>query len=122
MRVVIVAKLSGKSCPRLRLYVASELPHHSLKAGKTAVELRCDSYLGLISGGPTFLGTILGISFHSTELFIFCLAFAAEAIVNVVMELLSSTRRYSRETVVWGLFVGFLLGLGTDLILTVAGT
>ena len=78
--------------------------------------------LGLVGGGPTFLGTILGISFHSTELFIFCLAFAAGAIVNVVMELLSSTRRYSRETVVWGLFVGFLLGLGTDLILTVAGT
>ncbi|NNM53996.1 MAG: ZIP family metal transporter [Spirochaetales bacterium] len=77
--------------------------------------------LGLIGGGPTFLGTILGIGFHSTPLFVFSLAFAAGAIIYVVMELLGSARKYSRLVTVWGLFIGFLLGLTTDLLLTVAG-
>lgn len=77
--------------------------------------------LGLIGGGPTFLGTVLGIGFHSTPLFVFSLAFAAGAIIYVVMELLGSARKYSRLVTVWGLFLGFILGLGTDLILTVAG-
>ncbi len=77
--------------------------------------------LGLLGGGPTFLGTVLGIGFHSTLLFVFSLAFAAGAILYVVMELLGSARKYSRLATVWGLFIGFLLGLSTDLILTIAG-
>ena len=77
--------------------------------------------LGLIGGGPTFLGTVLGISFHSPELFVFSLAFAAGAILYVVMELLGAARRYSRLVVAVGLLAGFLLGLGTDFLLTVAG-
>lgn len=77
--------------------------------------------LGLIGGGPTFLGTVLGIAFHSTALFILSLAFAAGAIVYVVMELMGSARRFPRTVVAWGLFVGFLLALGTDLLLSVAG-
>jgi len=77
--------------------------------------------LGLIGGGPTFVGTVLGISFHSPELFVLCLAFAAGAILYVVLELLGSARRYPKPVVAWGLFVGFLLGMGTDLVLTVAG-
>lgn len=77
--------------------------------------------LGIIGGGPTFLGTILGITFHSTFLFVFSLAFAAGAIIYVVMELLGSVRKYKRQTSAWGIFVGFLLGLGTDLILSIAG-
>jgi ZIP family zinc transporter len=77
--------------------------------------------LGLIGGGPTFVGTVLGVSFHSTELFVFCLAFAAGAILYVVLELMGAARRYPKMMVAWGLVVGFLLGLGTDLVLTVAG-
>jgi ZIP family zinc transporter len=77
--------------------------------------------LGLIGGGPTFLGTVLGISFHSPELFVFSLAFAAGAILYVVMELLGAARRYSRLVVSIGLLIGFLLGLGTDFVLTLAG-
>jgi len=77
--------------------------------------------LGLIGGGPTFVGTILGITFHSTALFVFSLAFAAGAIIYVVMELMGAARRFSRQVVAWGLFTGFILGLGTDLILSIAG-
>lgn len=77
--------------------------------------------LGLIGGGPTFVGTVLGVSFHSPELFVFCLAFAAGAILYVVLELLGSARRYPKPVVAWGLLVGFILGLSTDLVLTLAG-
>lgn len=78
--------------------------------------------LGLIGGGPTFLGTVVGISFQSTPVFIFCLALAAGAIIYVVTELLGVAKRYRMpELVMWGLFIGFLLGYITDLIVTYAG-
>jgi ZIP family zinc transporter len=78
--------------------------------------------LGLIGGGPTFLGTIVGIIFQSTPIFIFCLTLAAGAIIYVVAELLGVAKRYRMpEIVAWGLFLGFLLGYITDLIVTYAG-
>src|SRR6267378_2109528 len=36
---------------------------------------------GLIGGGPTFLGTVLGYSVHSEAVFVFCLALAAGSIL-----------------------------------------
>ncbi len=78
--------------------------------------------LGLIGGGPTFLGTVVGIVFQSTQVFIFCLALAAGAIIYVVMELLGVAKRYRMpEIVAWGLLLGFLLGYLTDLLVTYAG-
>jgi ZIP family zinc transporter len=79
--------------------------------------------LGLIGGGPTFLGTVVGTVFHSTELFIFCLALAAGAILYVVIELLGAARRYKnmQQLMMWGLLLGFLLGYLSDLIVTYAG-
>jgi ZIP family zinc transporter len=78
--------------------------------------------LGLIGGGPTFLGTIFGIAFHSPQLFIFCLAFAAGAIIYVVTELLGMAKRArAQEIVMVGLFIGFFLGYATDMIVTFAG-
>ncbi|HET8911819.1 MAG TPA: ZIP family metal transporter [Ktedonobacteraceae bacterium] len=78
--------------------------------------------LGLIGGGPTFLGTITGIVFHSPEVFIFSLALAAGAILYVVTELLGVAKRFrSPSIVMWGLLLGFLLGYITDLIVTYAG-
>jgi ZIP family zinc transporter len=77
---------------------------------------------GLIGGGPTFLGTGIGIAFHSTEIFIFCLTLAAGAIIYVVAELLGVARRFkAQEIVMWGLLIGFLLGYVTDLVVTYAG-
>jgi ZIP family zinc transporter len=77
---------------------------------------------GLIGGGPTFVGTILGYSVQSTPAFVFCLALAAGSIIYVVSELLHVGRRFQvPELATWGLFLGVLAGYGTDLILTWAG-
>ena len=77
---------------------------------------------GLIGGSPTFLGTLVGIAFPSPQLFIFCLALAAGAIIYVIAELLGVAKRFkSPEIVMWGLLAGFLLGYATDLIVTFAG-
>jgi zinc transporter, ZIP family len=78
--------------------------------------------LGLIGGGPTFLGTIVGTIFHSPAVFILFLALAAGAIIYVVAELLGVAKRFkSPELVMWGLLIGFLLGYATDLIVTFGG-
>jgi ZIP family zinc transporter len=76
---------------------------------------------GLIGGGPTFLGTIVGTSFSSTYLFVGCLALAAGALLYVIGEILPVGRRLSWEVTVWGLVAGFLLALATELVLKVAG-
>jgi ZIP family zinc transporter len=77
---------------------------------------------GLIGGGPTFLGTVLGYSARSDAIFVLFLALAAGSIVYVVSELLHVGRRFAlREVSMWGIFVGFLAGYGTDLILTWGG-
>jgi zinc transporter, ZIP family len=78
--------------------------------------------LGLIGGGPTFLGTVVGMQFHSPEVFIFFLALAAGAILFVVAELLGVAKRFkAQEIVMWGLLAGFMLGYLTDLIVGFAG-
>lgn len=77
---------------------------------------------GLIGGGPTFLGTVLGYSVESTPVFVLCLALAAGSILYVVAELLHVGRRFQApELVTWGVCVGFVVGFGTDLFLTWAG-
>lgn len=78
--------------------------------------------LGLVAGGPTFLGTVVGIQFQSTEVFVFFLALAAGAIIFVLAEVLAVAKRFRRQDIVmWGLLVGFLLGYATDLIIGFAG-
>ncbi len=78
--------------------------------------------LGLIGGGPTFLGTVVGIIFSSPQVFIFFLALAAGAIIYVVAELLGVAKQFKApEIVMWGLLIGFLLGYATDLIVTFGG-
>jgi zinc transporter, ZIP family len=76
---------------------------------------------GLIGGGPTFLGTIVGTSFSSTYLFVGCLALAAGALLYVIGEILPVGRRLSWEVTLWGLMAGFFLGLATELVLEAAG-
>jgi ZIP family zinc transporter len=78
--------------------------------------------LGLIGGGPTFLGTVVGIIYQSPQIFILFLALAAGSILYVVAELLALAKRTaSAEVIMWGLAIGFFLGYLTDLILTYAG-
>ena len=76
---------------------------------------------GLIGGGPTLVGTILGTSFSSSYLYVGCLALAGGALLYVIGELLPLGRRLSWKVTLWGLLAGFLLGVATELVLAVAG-
>ena len=76
---------------------------------------------GLVAGGPTFLGTIVGNSVTSQYLFVAFLTLAAGAILYVVAELLFTGRRLGAwEMTIWGVLVGFLVGLGTELVIVAA--
>jgi ZIP family zinc transporter len=76
---------------------------------------------GLVGGGPTFAGTLLGMQFDSPLVYVACLTLAAGAIVYVVAELLPLGRRLSWEVTMWGLAAGFLAGLATELVVAAAG-
>src|SRR5436305_3212392 len=78
--------------------------------------------LGLIGGGPTFVGTLVGQRFTNQTLSIAFLALAAGSILYVVIELLAVGRKFNAKSVTtWGLLGGLLLGFATDAILTAAG-
>jgi len=76
---------------------------------------------GIVGGGPTFLGTLVGTSISSTYVFVAFLALAAGAILYVVGELFNAGRRMSWEVTLWGVLVGFLVGLATELVVVAAG-
>ena len=77
---------------------------------------------GLIGGGPTFLGTLIGYYLISDAMFVLFLSLAAGALVYIIGELFNLNRRpETKFPAGWGLFIGFLIGYFTDLILTIAG-
>jgi len=78
--------------------------------------------VGLIGGGPTFFGTLLGQTWVSEALSVAFLALAAGSILYVVVELLDVCRRAGRKRLVaWGLVLGLTLGFATDFVLVAAG-
>jgi zinc transporter, ZIP family len=78
--------------------------------------------LGLIGGGPTFIGTAVGQAWVNESVMIAFFALAAGSILYVVMELLNVGRVLSSKTVVtWGILLGLFLGFATDFILVAAG-
>jgi ZIP family zinc transporter len=78
--------------------------------------------LGLIGGGPTFLGTVIGRSFVSESVYVLFLALAAGSILYVVMQLLRVAFKLDRnKALYWGLFVGILLGFATDFVVSASG-
>ncbi len=77
---------------------------------------------GLIGGGPTFLGSVVGVVFHATVIFVLFLALAAGSIIYVLCQLLPLLRRVpAHELAMAGLVVGFAVAYGTDLVLIAAG-
>ncbi len=77
---------------------------------------------GLIAGGPTFIGTMIGYYFISPIMSVLFLALAAGAIVYIIGELFHVNRRPGlRLSAGWGLFTGFLIAFLTDMILVFAG-
>jgi ZIP family zinc transporter len=78
--------------------------------------------LGLIGGGPTFVGTVIGQSFVNDTLFMGFLALAAGSILYVVIQLLGVGQRLGhKELLMWGILGGMLVGFATDFILVAAG-
>jgi ZIP family zinc transporter len=78
---------------------------------------------GVIGGGPTFLGTLVGRSFVNDTVFVGFLALAAGSILYVILELLHVGRNIGyRELAAWGLLLGLALGFATDFILVAAGS
>ncbi|HJQ48714.1 MAG TPA: ZIP family metal transporter [Amycolatopsis sp.] len=78
--------------------------------------------LGLIGGGPTFLGTLVGQRFVNDTMSVAFLGLAAGSILYVVIELLAVARKADLKTITtWGTFLGLVLGFATDAIVTAAG-
>jgi ZIP family zinc transporter len=77
---------------------------------------------GLVGGGPTFLGTVIGYSFVSESLSVLFLALAAGAILYVIGELYHVARRPGlKHLAMSGLLIGFVLAYGTELVLGFVG-
>jgi ZIP family zinc transporter len=78
--------------------------------------------LGLIGGGPTFIGTVIGQAWVNESVMILFFALAAGSILYVVMELLNVGRALaSKQVVTWGILIGLILGFGTDFLLVALG-
>ena len=78
--------------------------------------------MGLIAGGPTFIGTIIGHSWTSENLSILFFTLAAGSILYVVIELLNVCRTFSSKSLTaWGIILGLTLGFATDFVLVAAG-
>jgi zinc transporter, ZIP family len=78
--------------------------------------------VGLIGGGPTFLGTIVGSLWTSVFAYTFFLSIAGGALVYVSMLMYSSERRQtSNQILMLGIFFGLCAGFLTDLIVRLGG-
>ena len=77
--------------------------------------------LGVIGGGPTFLGTIVGSAWVNEAVSIAFFAIAAGSILYVVQELFNVNRKFQLPVLVtWMLLLGLMLGFATDFVLEAA--
>ncbi len=77
---------------------------------------------GLVGGGPTFLGTVVGYQVHSEALQLAFYALAGGAILYVVGEIWVGVRRLGhRELGLYMLALGFVAGVATDLVVSYGG-
>jgi ZIP family zinc transporter len=78
--------------------------------------------LGLIGGGPTFVGTALGHGFTSAPLSVVVLTLAAGSILYVVAALLGVAAKSKRtDLLAYGLLIGLVAGFLTDAVVTAGG-
>src|SRR3954468_13182500 len=78
--------------------------------------------MGLIGGGPTFLGTVIGQAWVSPALEVAFFAIAGGSILYVVIQLLEVCRRAALPRLIaWMLLLGLFLGFATDWVLVAAG-
>lgn len=78
--------------------------------------------LGIIGGGPTLVGTLLGTVFVNDVVSIAFLALAAGSILYVIVQLLGVALRFARPFALYGgILIGLFAGFATDFIVTAAG-
>ncbi len=78
--------------------------------------------MGIIGGGPTFVGTAVGRQFTSTALSVVFLTLAAGSILYVVIQLLNVAGKAGRrEILYWGILLGLIAGFVTDMVVTAGG-
>jgi len=78
--------------------------------------------LGLIGGGPTVLGTLIGHQFTSDAVSLVFLTLAAGSILYVIIQLVAiALRGGHRALLYWGMWVGLVAGFATDMVLTAGG-
>ena len=77
---------------------------------------------GLVAGGPTFVGAMVGFQVTSDALELLFFALAGGAILYVIGEIWAGVRRQGHaELGLYLLGVGFLLGIATDLVVAYGG-
>ncbi len=77
---------------------------------------------GLIGGGPTFLGTLIGYYFTSPLLSVFFLAIAVGALIYVIGELWSVLKKVGLSvSITTALACGFFVALATELFVDLSG-
>ena len=77
---------------------------------------------GLIGGGPTFIGTLLGSLWASPLAYIFFLSLAGGALIYVTMLMYNSGRRQvTYDILMLGIFVGLTAGFISDLVVSLGG-
>jgi ZIP family zinc transporter len=77
---------------------------------------------GLVGGGPTFAGTLLGYQVNAVPVELASYALAGGAILYVIGEIWNAMRRFGhRELGLWLLALGFFTGVLTDLVVTYGG-
>lgn len=77
---------------------------------------------GLVGGGPTFLGSIVGYNVTSEPLELAFYAVSGGAILYAIDEIWTAMRRFGhRELGLWLLALGFFVGIATDLVVAYGG-
>jgi ZIP family zinc transporter len=78
--------------------------------------------LGLIGGGPTFVGTLIGHGFTSEPVSVAFLTLAAGSLIYVIAQLIGVASRARRsDLLAYGMLLGLVAGFLTDAIVTAAG-
>jgi ZIP family zinc transporter len=77
---------------------------------------------GLVAGGPTFVGAMVGYNVSSEPLELAFYALSGGAILFVIGEVWNAMRRFGhRELGLWMVTAGFMVGIVTDLVVVYGG-